>query len=68
MGYVQRVQDIELTDVDHDKVTEEMVEANIIRCPDALVAERMIARVDEIRWAIHCIVLCVDLIIGFRQQ
>jgi chorismate synthase len=49
VGYVQKVQDIELTNVDHDTVTEEMVEANIARCPDAHVAEKMIARIDEIR-------------------
>lgn len=51
IGYVQRVQDVELREdeVDHDSVTEEMVEANIIRCPNEAVAERMIARVDEIR-------------------
>lgn len=49
VGYVQAVQDIELVDVDHDAVTEEMVEANIARCPDPNVAEKMIARIDEIR-------------------
>jgi len=49
IGYVQRVQDIELSNVDHDTVTEEMVEANIARCPDPVVAEQMIARIDEIR-------------------
>ena len=49
VGYVQAVQDVELTEVDHDAVTEEMVEANIARCPDPVVAEKMIARIDEIR-------------------
>jgi len=49
VGYVQCVQDIALTNVDHDAVTEEMVEANIARCPDEAVAEKMIARIDEIR-------------------
>ena len=77
VGYVQRVQDIELLNVDHDTVTEEMVantsassisastwvtdtsyfvslhssqvEANIARCPDESVAEKMIQRIDEIR-------------------
>lgn len=50
VGYVQAVQDIELLHVDHDAVTEEMVEANIARCPDAAVADKMIARIDEIRY------------------
>lgn len=49
IGYVSKVQDIELTGVNHDTVTEEQVEANIARCPDAATAERMIARIDEIR-------------------
>lgn len=49
IGYVQKVQDVELTNVNHDTVTEEQVEANIARCPDPVVAEKMIARIDEIR-------------------
>lgn len=49
VGYVQKVQDVELTNVDHDTVSQEMVEANIVRCPDPEVAKRMIARIDEIR-------------------
>jgi len=49
VGYVQAVQDVELLNVDHDAVTEEMVEANIARCPDPVVAEKMISRIDEIR-------------------
>lgn len=49
VGYVQKVKDVELTDVDHDTVTEEMVEANIVRCPDPVVAEKMIKCIDEIR-------------------
>ena len=75
IGYVQKVQDIELIDVNHDEVTEEMVsllkcafkrspkyflrgfdyyrqvEANIVRCPHPETAEKMIARIDEIRYA-----------------
>lgn len=49
VGYVQKVQDVELTGVDHDTVTEEMVEANIARCPDEIVANAMIAKIDQIR-------------------
>ncbi len=49
IGYVSKVQDIELVNVDHDKVTEEMVEANIARCPDPIIADKMIQRIDEIR-------------------
>lgn len=49
IGYVVKVQDIELIGVNHDTVCEADVEANIARCPDAATAERMIARIDEIR-------------------
>mmetsp|Transcript_26117 Transcript_26117/g.34312 ORF Transcript_26117/g.34312 Transcript_26117/m.34312 type:complete len:432 (+) Transcript_26117:93-1388(+) len=49
LGYVQRVQDVEATNVDPETFTQEQVESNIIRCPDPESAERMIARVDEIR-------------------
>jgi chorismate synthase len=49
-GWVQRVQNIE-ADIDPAGVTRDAVEANIVRCPDAAVAERMIARIDEARKA-----------------
>lgn len=38
-------------DIDPASVTLEAVEANIVRCPDAAAAERMIARIDEARRA-----------------
>jgi chorismate synthase len=44
------VQDIELA-VDPASVTRQAVDANIVRCPDAATAERMIARIDEARKA-----------------
>lgn len=49
IGYVQRVQDIELKVEDYDLVNEEMVESNIVRCPDPTIATKMIDRIDEIR-------------------
>lgn len=51
IGYVHTVQDIKLaeSDINHDTVTEEMVESNIVRCPHASTAEKMIQRIDEIR-------------------
>ena len=45
---ILQVQEIEAT-VDVESVTQEQVEANIARCPDAATAEKMIARIDEIR-------------------
>ena len=49
LGYVSKVQDIETTDVDHDTFTMEDVDANIVRCPDAVVADKMLERIDKIR-------------------
>jgi chorismate synthase len=49
LAYVSKVQDIETRNVDHDTFTMEDVDANIVRCPDAVVAEKMLARIDEIR-------------------
>jgi len=46
--YVKKVQEIEAV-IDHSRVTSEIIEANIVRCPDPVIAEQMIARVDEIR-------------------
>ena len=49
IGYVQRVQDIEFEVEDYDLISEEMVESNIVRCPDTMLATKMIDRIDEIR-------------------
>ena len=48
VGYVKRIHDIE-GNVDPAAVTRDDVEQNIVRCPDAKAAERMIARIEEIR-------------------
>ena len=50
VAWVGRVQDIEVA-VDAATVTRDAVDANIVRCPDAATAERMIARIDEARKA-----------------
>jgi chorismate synthase len=47
---VQRVQDLEV-EVDTSKVTREAVESNIVRCPDAATATKMIALIDGARKA-----------------
>lgn len=49
VGYVRRVLDIEADNIDVDTVTVADVEQNILRCPDADAAERMIKCVDQIR-------------------
>ena len=50
VAWVERVADIEAT-VDPDTVTRDAVDANIVRCPEAATAERMIERIDEARKA-----------------
>jgi chorismate synthase len=50
VAYVKQVQALEAT-IDPETVTREAVEANIIRCPEAAMAERMIALVDGARKA-----------------
>jgi len=50
VAWVQRVQDLEV-DVDPTKVTREAVESNIVRCPDAATATKMIALIDNARKA-----------------
>ena len=62
LAYVSKVQDIEATNVDEDTFTMADVDANMVRCPDAASAEKMLARIDEIRKAgnsIGGVVTCV---------
>ena len=48
VAYVRQVQDL-VADVDPNTVTLDDVEANIVRCPEAACAERMIARIEAAR-------------------
>jgi len=48
LAWVQRVQDIE-AEIDGSSVTLEQIEANMVRCPDPVVAETMITRIKEAR-------------------
>ena len=50
VAYVQRVQAIEAR-VDVESVREKDVEANIVRCPDAAAARKMIALIEKMRRA-----------------
>jgi chorismate synthase len=47
IGYVKRIKDLEGV-VDPDQVTADQVENNIVRCPDAECAERMIELIEQI--------------------
>mmetsp|Transcript_24800 Transcript_24800/g.58842 ORF Transcript_24800/g.58842 Transcript_24800/m.58842 type:complete len:463 (+) Transcript_24800:2641-4029(+) len=49
LAYVSKVQDIECQNVDHDTFTMEDVDSNMVRCPDAESADKMLERIDEIR-------------------
>ena len=48
IGYVKRIQNLEGI-IDPNTVTLEQVESNIVRCPDANCAEKMIDLIDKIR-------------------
>lgn len=48
ISYVQQVGDIK-TDVDFNSVTPEMVESNIVRCPDPTAAKQMIDLIEQVR-------------------
>jgi chorismate synthase len=48
LSYVESVGDIK-TRIDYDTVTPEMIESNIVRCPDSEIAEAMIKRIEEVR-------------------
>ena len=50
VAWVERVADLEAA-VDAATVTRDAVDANIARCPEAAMAEKMIARIDEARKA-----------------
>lgn len=50
IAYVSRVRDI-VADVDSERVTQQAVEANIVRCPDPVAAEKMIALIEKVRKA-----------------
>ncbi len=48
VGYVKQVWELR-ADVDPDEVTRADVEANIVRCPDADMAQRMIEQIEQAR-------------------
>ncbi len=50
LSYVEQVGDIR-AEVDFNTVTPEMIEANIVRCPDPEAAKRMIALIEDVREA-----------------
>lgn len=50
LAYVTQVHEVR-AEIDPDEVTEEAVEANVVRCPHPQAAEKMIARIEEARKA-----------------
>ena len=51
VGYVKQIGDLVAKVPNPEAVTLEVVESNIVRCPDVAVAERMIALIEEVRRA-----------------
>jgi len=49
LGWVKQVGDVQADILDPTAVTLEQVEANIVRCPDPVAAEKMIALIDAVR-------------------
>ncbi|XP_022765352.1 chorismate synthase, chloroplastic-like isoform X2 [Durio zibethinus] len=51
LAYVSQVHEVVLPDgsVDHDTVTLDQIESNIVRCPNPEYAEKMIAAIDAVR-------------------
>ncbi|MCB0826586.1 MAG: chorismate synthase [Armatimonadetes bacterium] len=50
LAWVERVKDIS-AQINPERVTLELIEANIVRCPDSATAEKMIALIEETRKA-----------------
>jgi chorismate synthase len=48
LAYVKQVQRI-TTQVDYDRVTNEAIESNIVRCPDRATAEKMVRLIEKMR-------------------
>ncbi len=48
LSFVQQVGDIK-TDIDYKKITMDMIESNIVRCPDSDAAKKMIALIEEVK-------------------
>jgi chorismate synthase len=70
IGYVRRIKDLEAP-IDPDTVTMAQVESNMVRCPHAEMAEKMIALIDETRQAadsiggvVECVVRNVPMGLG----
>jgi chorismate synthase len=49
IAYVRQVKDLIAPEIDANTVTLEQVESNILRCPDPVMAEKMIDFIDKIR-------------------
>ena len=70
VAYVKRIKDLEAV-IDHNSVTLEQVESNIVRCPDAECAQKMIDLIeatrkdkDSLGGVVECVVRNVPLGLG----
>jgi len=48
LSYVEQVENIS-SEVNHQTVTQEMIESNIVRCPDQLAANKMIKLIESVK-------------------
>jgi chorismate synthase len=48
LSYVEQVGQIK-TDISHHSVTPELIENNMIRCPDQMIADQMIRRIEDVQ-------------------
>lgn len=48
LAFVEQIGEIK-TDVDFNKVTFDQIESNVVRCPDSIVAEKMIKLIEKIK-------------------
>ncbi len=69
--YVKRIKDLEAYQIDDNSVTLEQIESNIVRCPDAEMATRMIDLIEQARDAgdslggvVECVARQVPLGLG----
>ncbi len=71
VAWVERVQNVSVSDIDEDKVTREQVDANEVRCPIKATAAEMEAVIDRARkdgdtlgGVVRCVVRTVPLGLG----
>jgi chorismate synthase len=70
LAYISRIKDIQ-AQINHESVTPEQIESNIVRCPDPVAAEKMISLITQMKDAgnsvggvVECLVRNVPIGLG----